>query len=79
MSSLYKDVRNFEKNQIIVIKIIHAVGSRFVDKYLEFSFHLFFIFRMCIFSDTKCMEIILVYKTNMKPCGFYSVYLDTQP
>jgi len=25
------------------------------------------------------MKIILVYKTNMKPCGFDSVYLDSQP
>jgi len=25
------------------------------------------------------MKIILVYKTNMKPCGFDSVYSDRQP
>jgi len=25
------------------------------------------------------MKIIPVYKTNVKPCGFDSVYLDSQP
>jgi len=25
------------------------------------------------------MKIILMCKTNMKPCGFDSVYLDSQP
>jgi len=31
-----------------------------------------------MFSDIKCMKIILVYKTNMKPCGFNSVCGDSQ-
>ena len=61
------------------MKIIHAVGRRLVDKYREFSFCLSFILCMCIFSDTKCMKIILVYETNIKPCGFDSVYSDSQP
>ena len=55
---------------------MHAVGRRFVDKYREFHF---LMFCMRLFSDTKCMEIILVYKTNMKPRGFDSVYSDSQP
>jgi len=25
------------------------------------------------------MKIILLYKTKMKPCGFDSIYLDSQP
>jgi len=25
------------------------------------------------------MEIIFVYKTSTEPCGFVSVYLDSQP
>jgi len=61
-----------------VIKSIHAVGSRFVDKYREFHFCLFLMSHMCLYSDIKCMEIILVCKTNMKPCGFDSVYSDSQ-
>jgi len=77
-SLLCNDARNFEKVQISEIKIIHVVGRRFVDKYCEFHFCLFLMFRMCLFSDTKSMDIILVYKANMKPCGFYSVYSDSQ-
>jgi len=32
-----------------------------------------------LFGDTICMEIILVYKTSTKPCGFDSVYSASQP
>ena len=61
------------------MKIIPAADRRHVDEYREFSLCLPFIFCKCIFSDTKSMKIILVYNTNMKPCGFDSVYLDSQP
>jgi len=79
MSPLCKKIQNFEKNQIIVIKIIYDVGRRLVDKYREFHFCLFLIFHMCLYGDIKCMEIILVYKTNIKLCGFDSGYSDSQP
>jgi len=55
---------------------MHAIGRRFVDKYYEFHC---LMFRTCLFSHIKGMEIILVYKTNMKTCGFDSVYSDRQP
>ena len=77
--SLCQNVREFEKKPITVMKIIHAVGRRHVDKYREFSFCLSFILCMCIFSDIACMKIILMYKTNMKPGGFDSVCSDSQP
>jgi len=60
MSSLCKNARNLEKNQIVTIKIMHAFCKRFVDEYREFQFRLFLMFLMYLFSDTKCMEIILV-------------------
>jgi len=78
MSSLCKNARKFEKNQVITIKIMHVVGRRFVDKYREFHSCSFLISRMRHYSDIKCMEITLVYQANMKPCGFDSVYSDSQ-
>jgi len=79
LSSSCQNVRKAEKKLIIVMKIIHAVGRRHVDKYREFSFFLSFILCKCVFSETKCMKIILVYQPNMKPCGFDSVCSDSQP
>jgi len=79
MSLLCKCARDFEINKITAVKIMRHVDQGFGNEYREFCFCSFLMPRMCSFGDIKCIEMILVYKTSMKPCGFDSVYSDRQP
>jgi len=42
------------------------------------SFQFVFVISPESFGDLMCIEIKLVHKTSIKPCGFGSVYCESQ-
>jgi len=78
MSSLCKYARDFEINQITTVKFRITLITDLVTIIVTYFFIAFDI--STVFSDdAMCSEIILVYKTSTEPCGFDSVYSDSQP
>jgi len=78
MSSLCKYARDFEINQITTVQLRITLITDLVKitvSYFFFAFDISTVF----FDDAMCSESILVYKTSTEPCGFDSVYSDSQP